>query len=39
MNKLEQLWRERIDWVQAARLTIAEPGAEPGVPTASVQSR
>jgi hypothetical protein len=36
MNELEQLWRERIDWVQASGLIIAEAIAEPGVPVASV---
>ncbi|MGV2338876.1 MAG UNVERIFIED_CONTAM: hypothetical protein LVR18_34295 [Planctomycetaceae bacterium] len=28
MNELEQLWRERIDWVQASGLTIAAASAE-----------
>ena len=36
MNELEQVWRERIDWVQASGLTIAEASAEPGVSAASV---
>ena len=36
MNKLEQLWRERIDWVQASGLTIAAASAELGVSVASV---
>ncbi len=36
MNELEQLWRERIDWVQASGLTIAAASAEPGVSAASV---
>jgi hypothetical protein len=31
MNELEQLWRERIDWVQASGLTIAAASAERGV--------
>ena len=36
MNELEQVWRERIDWVQASGLTIAEANEEPGVSAASV---
>ena len=36
MNELEQLWRERIDWVQASGLTIAAASAELGVSVASV---
>jgi transposase len=36
MNGLEQLWRERINWVQASGLTIAAASAEPGVSAASV---
>jgi hypothetical protein len=36
MNELEQLWRERIDWVQASGLTIADASAELGVSVASV---
>jgi hypothetical protein len=36
MNELEQLWRERIDWVQASGRTIAEASAELGVSAASV---
>lgn len=36
MSKLEQLWRERIDWVQASGLTIAAASAELGVSAASV---
>ena len=36
MNELEQVWRERIDWVQASGLTIAEASAELGVSAASV---
>ncbi len=36
MNELEQLWRERIDWVQASGLTIAAASAERGVSAASV---
>ena len=35
MNELEQLWRERIDWVQASGLSIAEASAAPGVSAAS----
>jgi hypothetical protein len=34
MNELEQLWRERIDWVQASELTIAAASAELGVAVA-----
>jgi transposase len=36
MNELEQLWRERVDWVQASGLTIAAANAELGVSAASV---
>ena len=36
MSRLEQLWRERIDWVQASGLTIAAASAELGVSAASV---
>ena len=36
MNELEQVWRERIDWVQAPGLTIAAASAEPGVSAAFV---
>jgi len=36
MNALEQLWRERIDWVQASGLSIAAASAELGVSAASV---
>ena len=36
MNELEQLWRERIDWVKASGLTIAAASAELGVSAASV---
>ena len=36
MIGLEQLWRERIDWVQASGLTIAAASAELGVSAASV---
>jgi hypothetical protein len=36
MNELEQLWRERIDWVQASGLSIAAASAELGVSAASV---
>ena len=36
MNELEQLWRKRIDWVQASGLTIAAASAELGVSAASV---
>ncbi|MGV2334465.1 MAG UNVERIFIED_CONTAM: helix-turn-helix domain-containing protein [Planctomycetaceae bacterium] len=36
MNELEQVWRERIDWVQASGLTIAEASAELGVSAATV---
>ncbi|MFM8475934.1 MAG: helix-turn-helix domain-containing protein [Planctomycetaceae bacterium] len=36
MNELEQVWRERIDWVQASGLTIAAASAEPGVSAAAV---
>ncbi len=39
MNKLEQLWREPIVWVQPPGLTIAAANLEPGVSAASVQSR
>ena len=31
MNELQQVWRERIDWVQASGLTIAEASEELGV--------
>jgi hypothetical protein len=31
MNELEQLWRERIDWLQASGLTIAAAIAKRGV--------
>jgi hypothetical protein len=36
MSELEQLWRERIDCVQASGLTIAAASAELGVSAASV---
>ncbi len=36
MNELEQLWRERIDWVRASGLTIAAASAELGVSATSV---
>jgi hypothetical protein len=36
MNELEQVWRERIDWVQASGLSIAAASAELGVSAASV---
>jgi hypothetical protein len=36
MSRLEQLWRKRIDWVQASGLTIAAASAELGVSAASV---
>jgi hypothetical protein len=38
MNEVEQVWRERIDWVQASGLTIAEASAEPRVSVASGNS-
>jgi transposase len=34
--KDQQVWRERIDWVQASGLTMAEASAEPGRSAASV---
>jgi hypothetical protein len=34
MNELEQVWRERIDWVLASGLTIAAASAELGVSAA-----
>ncbi|MGV2336335.1 MAG UNVERIFIED_CONTAM: helix-turn-helix domain containing protein [Planctomycetaceae bacterium] len=36
MNELEQVWRERIDWVQASGLTIAAASAELGVSVEAV---
>jgi len=39
MNKLEQLWRKRIDGVQPPGLTIADASAKPCVSAAPVQSR
>jgi hypothetical protein len=36
MNKLEQVWRERIEGVQASGLTMAEAGAQHGVSVGSV---
>ncbi|MEY3176282.1 MAG: hypothetical protein RLZZ436_4196, partial [Planctomycetota bacterium] len=36
MSRLEQFWRERIDWVQTSGLTIAAASAELGVSAASV---
>jgi len=36
MSKLEQLWRERINWVQASGLTTAAACAELGVSAASI---
>jgi hypothetical protein len=36
MNELQQVWRERVDWVQASGLTIAAANAELGVSAASV---
>jgi hypothetical protein len=36
MNELEQLWHERIDWVQAYGLTVAAASAEQGVPAGLV---
>ena len=35
-NELQQVWRERIDWVQASGLTIAEASEELDVSAASV---
>ena len=34
MNELEQVWRERIDWVLASGLAIAAASAEPDVSAA-----
>ena len=36
MNELEQVWRKRIDWVQASGLTVAEASAQHGLSVASV---
>jgi hypothetical protein len=36
MNELEQLWRERIDWVQVSGLTFAAASAELGVSAGAV---
>jgi hypothetical protein len=35
-NEFEQVWRERIDWVQGCGLTIAEASAELAVSAVSV---